>query len=503
MTGEANIWNPRTLLEVSADTKRAVQRITAVAGQTLFNITDFAYVIKTGSLEVYRQNSDLTKTGVRALIIGTDFIEQTDTSFALTTPAVAGEQIYAVGYVAITGNVDVRDTDIFVANYQAIRDYVGTETSLYAQGKTTIADEGEDFFSNVTGDAPGTHVDNDDNIIVPTGGDGSAAWLRKSVPKIAIRSLNSGVITDALSCIPRCVAGVFELLDDVGHTPVGVASIQQNGLHQFQINYDEAYTKVNSLLVAVDNNLAPHGVFVGASVGTTLSTINAYINLNGLLTKSGAAGTWAGTDLIDPLSAVNITYVDDILSVFHDGIITNDVPVVSVNLNTGKSHRIGVGYGSTAITIVSIVDLAGLIRFFGGAFEFFAGIDSGISAFDLANITLSESGGVLTVTHPATEDYDIQVSTQTPTSTPAPYFTVVGSVTTTTFDVLFFDRVTGAQIVVADTDMKVFIRRRHSLRGKIPDGAQYLVRGGMVPVRSDRFSQVSGNNFWVTGLLEK
>jgi hypothetical protein len=43
---------------------------------------------------------------------------------------------------------------------------------------TTAGDYGAGQFYGVTGAAAGTHVDNDGTIIVPAGGDGSAAWLR-------------------------------------------------------------------------------------------------------------------------------------------------------------------------------------------------------------------------------------------------------------------------------------------------------------------------------------
>ena len=170
MGGEANIWNPRTLLEVSADTKRVEQRFTAVAGQTLFTITDFAYVVGTGALEIHSEGLMQAK--------GVDWVEGASTTFSLVSPAVAGAQVVAVGYVAITGDVDVRDTDIFIANYQSIRDYVGTEITLYSQGTVTAGDNGESFFQKITGAAPGFYVDDNDLIIVPTGGDGSIGWVK-------------------------------------------------------------------------------------------------------------------------------------------------------------------------------------------------------------------------------------------------------------------------------------------------------------------------------------
>lgn len=176
--GEANIWQPRTLIEVSANTKAVEERITATAGQSLFTLQTFTYVLGTGALEVHKNGLLLTK--------GVDWVEGTTSTFSLVVANVAGDQIVATGHVGITGTVDVRDTDIFVSNYQAIRDYVGTEITLFAQGNTTLGDGGEFFFEKITGEAAGFFVDNNYNIIVPTGGDGSIGWVCTTKPFVDI-----------------------------------------------------------------------------------------------------------------------------------------------------------------------------------------------------------------------------------------------------------------------------------------------------------------------------
>jgi len=196
MAGEANVWNPRTLIEISADTKSVEERITASTGQVLFVITNFTYVVGTGALEVHKNGLLLTK--------GIDWAEQTSTTFSLVIPATSGDQIVATGKVGITGTVDVRDTDIFASNYQAVRDYVGTETTLYSQSKTVVGDQGERFFQKLTGAATGFWVDNNETIIVPTGGDGSIAWISKSTTAfkidtaamVADKSLAVGMIVE-------------------------------------------------------------------------------------------------------------------------------------------------------------------------------------------------------------------------------------------------------------------------------------------------------------------
>ena len=169
MAGEANVWQPKELAQVNADTSLVQESQIAAANQVFFVLSSFAYTVGVGSLLVYKNGA--------ALRPGIDFVEQTTTTFGLVSPAAAGDTILAVGFVGVTATVDVRDTDIYVTNHQAIRDYAGTEVVVYCLGTTTANDGGEGFFNKVTGAAPATYVDDGSTIIVPTGGDGSAAWL--------------------------------------------------------------------------------------------------------------------------------------------------------------------------------------------------------------------------------------------------------------------------------------------------------------------------------------
>lgn len=49
--------------------------------------------------------------------------------------------------------------------------------SIWRKYHTTAGDGGHVQFRGITGAAPGTYVDNNGTIVVPTGGDGSAAWV--------------------------------------------------------------------------------------------------------------------------------------------------------------------------------------------------------------------------------------------------------------------------------------------------------------------------------------
>lgn len=103
MAGEANIWNPRTLIELSTDTKRIPESIIATAGQVTFNLSDFVYVTGTGGLEVYY--SPVGTRGGRLLAIGVDYVEVSATAFSLSFLPAAGDLLTAVGFTGITGTV--------------------------------------------------------------------------------------------------------------------------------------------------------------------------------------------------------------------------------------------------------------------------------------------------------------------------------------------------------------------------------------------------------------
>ncbi|RMG91313.1 MAG: hypothetical protein D6706_18360, partial [Chloroflexi bacterium] len=53
-----------------------------------------------------------------------------------------------------------------------------TEEYIYVEAHTTSGDGGHGAFRAVTGAAPGTYTDDNGITIVPTGGDGSTAWIR-------------------------------------------------------------------------------------------------------------------------------------------------------------------------------------------------------------------------------------------------------------------------------------------------------------------------------------
>lgn len=60
-----------------------------------------------------------------------------------------------------------------------LRAISGYDQPIYVRSHTNIGDEGGGTFEWIDGAAPGTYTDDNGKIIVPTGGDGSGAWLRQ------------------------------------------------------------------------------------------------------------------------------------------------------------------------------------------------------------------------------------------------------------------------------------------------------------------------------------
>lgn len=95
----ASIWDQSSTIgsTANADGTYKAQRFVATAGQTLFTLTVFAYQIATGS-------SILEINGV-AQFLTLDFLETSNTSFTLVTPAEVGDIVVFRGFIGGTAAV--------------------------------------------------------------------------------------------------------------------------------------------------------------------------------------------------------------------------------------------------------------------------------------------------------------------------------------------------------------------------------------------------------------
>lgn len=95
---------------------------------------------------------------------------------------------------------------------------VTVSRDMVTQGYWEIGDGGHGRYRGVTGAAPGTYVDNAGSVIVPTGGNGSSAWLLEfageyDVRQFGAKGLNYGAVDDsaaiqaAITALPALSGG--------------------------------------------------------------------------------------------------------------------------------------------------------------------------------------------------------------------------------------------------------------------------------------------------------
>ena len=109
------------------------------------------------------------------IVNGTDY---ETTLQAISDEATASAAEAEMSSITATASALAGGSTLLIPSYQAIRDYAGAEQTFYARGKTVAGDGGESFFQKKSGAAPGTYVDDGEQILVPTSGDGSAGWIR-------------------------------------------------------------------------------------------------------------------------------------------------------------------------------------------------------------------------------------------------------------------------------------------------------------------------------------
>jgi hypothetical protein len=100
-----------------------------------------------------------------------------------------------------------------------LRNIVGYNQPIYVRGHTTLSDGGHGNFEWFEGAAPGTYVDDNGCTIVPTGGDGSGAWIRQYNGPVRVKffgAVGDEIIDDynaIQSALDKVSAGQVLILD--------------------------------------------------------------------------------------------------------------------------------------------------------------------------------------------------------------------------------------------------------------------------------------------------
>jgi hypothetical protein len=301
------------------------------------------------------------------------------------------------------------------------------------------------------------------------------------------------LIGGALRRTPFSGSNVWEWVTDAAHAPAGVsATVNDLDAYTFRINYDTGgkwtNTKVGSIAMVTDYELAPYGIVTGANGGINSSTYQMYAPCRLFIesissVSSSPMWTSSGIGISNPSAGV--------LVVTHaPRALNTDAPVLSrVAPAAGSQHNAvyDVVWGATSTTITAYDYIGGLIQYDGAAMA--------VSLSKNANLTASVSGGIVTVTHDdATGDWIPQI---TPFGSSA-YYPYVVSVTATTVQIGFKDAA-GAIVTSPNAAMSFYITRNSLVRSAIDAGVRMCLDLSLCRVKNADVGNISLNNFWAVG----
>ena len=259
---DANVWQPRKIIDISQEITSVGQRFIATEGQATFTITNFAYAINTDSLRVYRNGIWQDKD------IG--FIEISDTAFSVTPNCIEGDVI-SVSAVRDTLIGDISDAEQAVID-SAANAADAQNKAWEAEAEQMTADswavEPEDVAVKIyTSDGDGTFTATDTNPVEYS----SLHHAAKSVTDLvtdaspqlgADLDLNgfdipvSAAVQTAISSSATAVTGV--IIDFAGAT-VPSGFLECDGSEISQATYADLYTAIGDTWAETAGVAAPGG----------------------------------------------------------------------------------------------------------------------------------------------------------------------------------------------------------------------------------------------------
>ena len=198
--GEANVWQPKFIPSLEADTKRVVEVTIAAEDQTVFTLNDFAYSLATNVLAVYVNGLQLVKDR--------DYTETSETSFTLLTPSEAGDIVTAIGFIGVSQEY-IDTLEEYITNIQQLLEVFGANYAGigYTLPTTDIVD-GTRYYYIGNEFAVGGYLWVDGSIDPITGTNwtlvisGDLAEIEASLANLTT------VVADADSALAASIAGV-------------------------------------------------------------------------------------------------------------------------------------------------------------------------------------------------------------------------------------------------------------------------------------------------------
>lgn len=161
----------------------------------------------------------------------------TNASLVTTTPEPHGWWSTVQGFIDYVYNLFIRD----VNTYADLRGITITNTvkRYYVRARTTEGDGGHGFFRTVYSVVPGTYVENGGTVLLPTGGDGSTAFIRESVMPADPRwwGADSTGATDSYAAIQAAINSLPVVTAVDTDTGAGTANYTIHGGGSVLIDY--------------------------------------------------------------------------------------------------------------------------------------------------------------------------------------------------------------------------------------------------------------------------
>ncbi len=188
------------------------------------------------------------------------------------------------------------DSAQVVKNVATLRNISPTlSRRMQTKGYYSDGDGGGGQYFGRVGAAPGTYVDNGGTVIVPNGGDGSAAWLLDTSGKVGVKqfgakgdgsSIDTAPIQSAVTNLKSIYFpnGIY-LIDD----PIREAT---NGGGRRLYGENQSYTIIKATESFTDSgmiwfgNSSGHGAYYGAIENLTIDGWSAANNLSGIVYQS-------------------------------------------------------------------------------------------------------------------------------------------------------------------------------------------------------------------------